>query len=575
MPDLEETLAGRFREAISKAFGLEADPLVRPTQDPAFGDYQANAAMGLAAQLSASPRRVAERIVEHLEVADLAQPPEVAGPGFINLRLLPDYLGRLGAELAADERMGLEANAVPETIVVEYSSPNAVKEMHVGHLRSTVIGDALARVLEVVGQRVIRQNHIGDWGTQFGMLVEYLVELGSAEQVHFDDVTQLYQEAQARFQADPDFAERARKRVVALQGGDEVTLDIWRRLVAESQRHFEEIYRRLGVTLDDYRGESFYNAMLPEVVAELERKGLTQVSDGAVCVFPEGFARPDGTPLPFMVQKSDGGYLYATTDLAALRYRIFDLEAERIVYVVDARQSQHFAMLFATARMAGWLGEDVRVEHCAFGSVLGEDGRPFRTRAGETVRLTHLLDEAEQRAAAVVAEKNPELGADDRKRVAQAVGIGALKYADLSSHRLKDYVFSWDRMLAMDGNTAPYLQYAYARIRSIFRRGSVDTETLRSGGPLRIEHPAERALLIQVGRLPGTVRAVAETLEPHRLCTHLYDLATAFSGFYESCPVLQAGDPQQRRSRLTLCDLTARGLKLGLGMLGIDVLDRM
>ncbi len=573
--DPQDVLARRLRDAIARAFGPEhaaTDPLVRPAQHPRFGDYQANVAMPLAQRLGRAPREVAAAIVAHLDVGDVAHPPEIAGPGFVNFTLTDAFLGHQAAALAADPRCGVEPAATPLTTVVDYSGPNVAKEMHVGHLRSTVIGDALAHTLAFLGHRVIRQNHLGDWGTQFGMLIEHLLEAGEPAGA---DLDALYRAAQRRFETDPAFAARARERVVALQAGEPTSLALWRRLVEQSTARFAAVYARLGAALTpaDIRPESFYNPQLPGIVAELEAKGLARPSEGALCVFLDGFTRPDGTPLPLMVRKSDGGYLYATTDLAALRYRVEVLHAERLIYVTDARQAQHFAMVFAAARAAGWLPPHVRAEHVPFGTVLGEDGRPFRTRSGDTVRLADLLDEAERRAAALVAEKNPALDAATRARVARAVGIGAIKYADLASDRVKDYVFSWERMLAMEGNTAPYLQYAYARIRSIFRKGG--GSPLAPPPSLALGEPAERALVLRLLQLGGVVHAVAETLEPHRLCAHLYDVATAFSTFYERCPVLQAPDVTRRTSRLWLCELTARTLACGLGLLGIEVLERM
>jgi arginyl-tRNA synthetase len=570
--DPQDVLTRRVGDAIGRAFGAAlagTDPFVRPAQHPRFGDYQANVAMSLAGRLERPPREVAAAIVAQLDVADVCAPPEIAGPGFVNLRLRDDWLAAAGAAVARDERLGVAAVADPETVVVDYSGPNVAKEMHVGHLRSTVVGDALVRTLDFLGHRVVRQNHLGDWGTQFGVLIEHMVEAGRA-----GDVNGLYRQAQARFESDPDFAERARRRVVALQAGDAETLALWRRLVDESARRFDAVYRRLGVTLTaaDLRPDSAYNPMLADVVAELEAKGLVRRSEGALCVFPPGFVREDGEPLPLIVQKSDGGYLYATTDLAALRFRVRELGARRLVYVTDARQQQHFAMVFRTAELAGWLAGGVRAEHVPFGTILGEDGRPFRTRSGETVRLADLLDEAHRRAAAIVAEKNPDMDAAALDEVARVVGIGAIKYADLSSDRVKDYVFSWDRMLAMDGNTGPYLQYAHARIRSIFRRAGVEAPAAPT--TLAVAHPAERALVLRLLQLPGVVRAVAQSLEPHRLCGYLYDVATAFSGFYEACPVLQA-EAGTREGRLVLCALTARTLRQGLALLGIEVLERM
>lgn len=572
MSDPRTILAERFSAAIRRAFGAEhadTDPLIRPAQQAKFGDYQANVAMGLGKRLGKPPREVATTLLQHAALDDLCAPPEIAGPGFINIRLRDEWLGEATAAVARHARLGIDPPATRERIVVDYSAPNVAKEMHVGHLRSTVIGDALVRTLELLGHEVVRQNHIGDWGTQFGILIEHLLETGAT-----GDPNALYREAQARFESDQPFAERARRRVVALQAGDPETLATWRRLVEESASVFDAVYRRLGVKLgrDDIRGESTYNQALPDVVAELEAKGLARVSEGALCVFPPGFVREDGEPLPLIVRKSDGGYLYATTDLAALRYRVRELGARRLIYVTDSRQQQHFAMVFAVARLAGWLGDDVRVDHVSFGTVLGEDGKPFKTRSGDTVRLVDLLEEAEQRAGAVVAEKNPELTEGERAEVARAVGIGAIKYADLSNDRVKDYVFSWDRMLAMDGNTGPYLQYAFTRIRSIFRKAGGEPPFDRA--PV-LQHAAERALALQLLQLPSVVRAVADTSEPHRLCGYLYDVATAFSAFYEACPVLRAEDDAVRRERLGLCSLTARTLREGLGVLGIQTLERM
>ena len=580
MADPAALLADRFSAAIVAAFGEElagTDPVIRRSAQPQFGDYQANVAMSLGKRLSRPPRDVAADIVAHLDTAGVFASVEVAGPGFVNLTLEADAIAAALSEAAGSERAGVPVEAHRQCVVVDYSSPNLAKEMHVGHLRSTIIGDALVRVLEFVGHTVIRQNHLGDWGTQFGMLIEHLVDEGwdrSADHT-IRDLNALYQAAQSRFNSEPEFAERARRRVVALQSGDAATLDLWHQLVAESVHHMEEVYERLGVLLteDDIRGESYFNAMLPGVVSELESKGLTVVDDGALCVFPPGFKGRDGEPLPMLVRKSDGGFGYDATDLAALRFRVADLDGDRVVYVVDARQSQHFAMVFAVAQMAGWLGEGTRAEHVSFGTILGEDGRPFKTRSGDTVRLVELLEEAQTRAAAVVEERS-ELSAEERTAVARAVGVGAVKYADLSNDRVKDYVFAWDRMLAMDGNTAPYLQYAHARIQSIFRRAEVDPSAVTFDAS-SVEHPAERALALQLLSLPAVVDAVAETLQPHRLCTYLFETAQAFTTFYEQCPVLRADTEQQRTNRLGLCHLTARVLSLGLGLLGIDAPERM
>lgn len=577
MVDPAAVLTERFRAAMAEALGpafAYADPVIRRSDR---ADYQANAAMALARQLGRSPREVAEAIVARLEADDLCRTVEVAGPGFVNCELRDEFIGTLMAEAAADERAGAPAAERPETVVVDYSSPNVAKEMHVGHLRSTVIGDALVRVLEFCGHRVIRQNHVGDWGTQFGMLIEHLVDEGvheDATSLSLGDLNAFYQAARAKFDRDPAFAARARKRVVALQSGDPASVRLWRLLVDESARHFQAVYERLGVKLtpEDIRGESAYNDMLPYIAAELEEKGVAVVDDGALCAFPPGFTARDGSPLPLIVRKSDGGYGYAATDLAALRYRVRELGATRLLYVVGAPQAQHLAMVFAVAQQAGWLVPPARAEHVAFGSVLGADRKVFRTRAGETVRLVDLLDEAVARARTIVAEKSPGLGPADHDRIARMVGIGAVKYADLVNDRIKDYVFDWDRMLAFDGNTAPYLQYAHARIRSIFRRGG---EAADPKEQVVVAEPAERALALELLGFGTVVATVAETLQPHRLCTYLFGVATRFTDFYESCPVLRADTPETRRSRLVLCDLTARVLATGLGLLGIDAPERM
>ena len=573
MTDPQTLLSERFCQAIAGAFGAEfqdVDPLIRPAQNPKFGDYQANVAMSLGKRLGRNPREIATSVVEKLEWGDLCDgPPTIAGPGFINLRLTDACLSSIATALAADEHLGVASTAPPQTIVIDYSSPNVAKEMHVGHLRSTVIGDALARTLEFRGNQVIRQNHLGDWGTQFGMLIQYAIEqqisLAGRQWVSFGELTDFYKQAKLKFDEDAEFAERARQRVVALQSGDQQTQELWRHLVSASASHFGRIYQQLNVTLRDadIRGESHYNSMLAATVRALRDKGLAQLSEGAWCVFVPGFDDP------LMVQKSDGGFGYAATDLTAIRFRVEQLGAQRIIYVVDARQSDHFTKVFHTARAAGWLDEGHTAEHVKFGTILGEDNRPFKTRSGETVRLVDLLDEAQDRALAIVREKSPELSDEQAAAIAAIVGIGAVKYADLSADRVKDYVFSWARMLAMDGNTAPYLQYAYARIRSIFRKAEDEP------GEVVVAHDAERALVLKLAQFPQVTAAVADRLEPHHLCTWLYELATSFSAFYENCPVLRADGQAQRRSRLALCDLTARALKQGLSLLGIEVIERM
>ncbi|HEX7081621.1 MAG TPA: arginine--tRNA ligase [Gammaproteobacteria bacterium] len=580
MTDLHDEIEARFRAALRKAFGdehAETDPLVRPSGDARFGDYQANVAMSLAKQVKQKPRDVAQKIVEALDAADLFSKVEIAGPGFVNLTLDAAALGRLAAAMHADERLGVPRAEPPQRVVVDYSSPNVAKEMHVGNLRSTIIGDAIARVLRFLGHETIGQNHLGDWGTQFGMLIQHLIESGTAERREIGDLNAFYQAAKRRFDEDDEFAERARRRVVALQSGDEETLALWRRFVELSKRHFDEAYERLDIDREhlEYRGESAYNDDLDAVVADLERAGQLEESEGALVVYPEGFKGRDGEPLPMIVRKRDGGYLYATTDLAAARYRLRTLHADRIIYVTDARQSQHFAMVFRTLRQAGWADDRVRLDHVPFGTILGKDRRPFKTRSGDTIRLADVIDEAEQRAYAIVNEKSSDLEEDEKRRVAHVIGVGALKYGDLSSERIKDYVFDWDRMLAFEGNTAPYLQNAYVRIRSIFRRAEAQGLDVPSAGPIVVGDDAERALVLKLLQFPQTVRSVGETLEPHRLCNYLYDLASAYHVFYERCPVLTASDDATRASRLRISDLTARTLRTGLGLLGIGTVERM
>jgi arginyl-tRNA synthetase len=565
MLDLVAALRERVAAAVRAAFGEDAaatDPAVHRSD---HADYQADVALALARRLKRSPRDVAADLVGHLAADDLIAEAAVSGPGFINLTIRSERLGQgLDRMLVAEERP-----APRETVVVDYSAPNVAKEMHVGHLRSTIIGDAIARLLEFEGDRVIRQNHVGDWGTPFGMLIEHLLdERATGHEAGVRELVAFYQAARAKFDADPAFAERARRRVVLLQGGDTETLALWHRLIDVSVAHFSEMYERLGVTLrpEDVAGESRYNAELPDVVAKLQRAGLARESEGALCVFPPGFTTREGEPLPLIVRKQDGGFTYATTDLAALRYRVRTLGARRVIYVVGTPQTQHLAMVFATARLAGWVDDGVRLEHVAFGSVLGPDRKMLKTRAGDSISLVALLDEAVERAARVVEEKSPHLEPAQKARIAAAVGIGAIKYADLANDRIKDYVFDWSRMLALDGNTAPYLMYAHARIRSILRRAS--EEGTAAIGLIAVETPEERALALALLEFPATLLRTAETLQPHRICGQLYEIASVFTTFYERCPVLRAPDPV-RASRLALCTLTAQVLARGLDLLGI------
>ncbi|MEW2383669.1 arginine--tRNA ligase [Micromonospora sp. NPDC047707] len=571
--DLEKLLTDRLAPAFETVAGVPVDPVVRRSQR---ADFQSDAALALARRLGRPPRAIAAEVLDRADLADLCTVAEVSGPGFLNLTVADEALAGLVAALATDPRLGVPVVAEPETVVVDYSAPNVAKEMHVGHLRSTVIGDAAARLLEWLGHRVLRANHLGDWGTPFGMLIEHLVDLGEAEAVQelsMGDLDSFYKAARAKFDADEAFRERSRLRVVALQGGDPATLRLWRLLVEQSERYFLTVYDLLDVALTerDFHGESSYNDLLGPVVEDLDRLGLLRDSEGAACVFPPGSVGRDGEPLPLIVRKSDGGYGYPASDLAAIRHRTGTLGATRLLYVVGLPQRRHFDMVYAAAAQAGWLAPPARAEHVGFGSILGPDGRMLRSRAGQSVKLVGLLEEAVARATALARERNPDLGKAEAAEVGRAVGIGAVKYADLSSDRHKDYVLDWERMLSLDGNTAPYLQYAYARIRSIFRRAGV---TAQPGAVISLAEPAERALAFELVGFGGVVTDVADHLEFHHLAGYLYRLAAAFSAFYERCPVLRSDGPVQE-SRLVLCDLTARVLQQGLYLLGIRTPERM
>ncbi|WP_433494542.1 arginine--tRNA ligase [Micromonospora sp. CA-248089] len=571
--DLERLLADRLAPAFAAVAGMPVDPAVRRSQ---HADFQSDAALGLARRLGRPPREIAAEVRERASLADVCAAVEVSGPGFLNLTVAGHALGGLVSALAADPRLGVPPVAEPETVVVDYSGPNVAKEMHVGHLRSTVIGDAAARTLEWLGHRVLRANHLGDWGTPFGMLIEHLLDLGeagAAQELSMGDLDGFYKAARAKFDDDPAFQERSRRRVVALQGGDPATLRLWRLLVTQSESYFLTVYDLLDVTLtgDDFRGESSYHDQLAPTVDELDRLRLLRRSDGADCVFPPGSVGRDGEPLPLIVRKSDGGYGYPATDLAALRHRTGTLGATRLLYVVGLPQRRHFEMVFAVGAQAGWLAAPVRAEHVGFGSILGPDGRMLRSRAGGSVKLVGLLTEAVQRATALARERNPELSEAEAAAVGRAVGIGAIKYADLSGDRHKDYVLDWERMLSLDGNTAPYLQYAYSRVRSIFRRAGA---AARPDADVSLAEPAERALAIELVGFAAVVEEVAGTLEFHRLPAYLHRLAVAFSAFYERCPVLRAEGPL-RESRLVLCELTGRVLRQGLDLLGIRTPERL
>ncbi len=586
MADPQQVLAQRVHDAIVASFGPDfgtADPLIRPSS---FADFQANVALPLAKRLGRPPREVAAELASRLDVADVSEPPEVSGPGFINFTLRGDWIAAQASRMLDDPRLGLEPVARPLTVVVDYSSPNIAKEMHVGHLRTTIVGDAIVRILEFAGHRVIRDNHVGDWGTQFGMLIEYLHDVGEDSPeaaLQRTDPNAFYQAARRKFDSDPGFTERSRKRVVDLQGGDPDTLRLWQEYVGLSKDYLHRIYGRLGVTLTDadIRGESFYNDLLTDTVAILEAKGLAVYSDGALCAFPPGFTGREGRPLPLIIRKSDGGYTYATTDLATVRYRVDDLQCDRAIYVVGSDQALHFRMVFEVARQAGWIPPEASFEHAQIGLVLGTDGNRLRTRSGDNVQLSDLLKEAVERARGILDELEAptRFDPDELDAIAEAVGIGAVKYADLSTARESAYVFDWDRMISFRGNTGPYLQYAAARIRSIFRRAGAVPITGADpdirGSRVAVTAAAERALALRLLEFGAVVTGVGETTEPHRLAAYLFDVASLFTTFYEQCPVLKAEPESLRASRLALCALTLRVLTKGLDLLGVPVPEQM
>jgi arginyl-tRNA synthetase len=569
---VSDLLAPVFTEL---AGGAPADPVVRPSDR---ADAQVNGALPLAKQVGANPRQLAEAVVASGVLAGVAT-TEVAGPGFVNVTFLPEFLAAELAAVAADERLGIAPTTTPQTVVVDYSAPNVAKEMHVGHLRSTIIGDALVRLHEFMGHRVIRENHVGDWGRPFGMLIEHLLDLGedvAAEGLSQGDLDAFYKAANAKFDGDPEFQERARERVVLLQSGDPATHVLWRRLVEMSTAYFNTVYRRLGVLLTDadLAGESRYQPLMDDAYARLEKTGLVEESEGAQVVFPPGFTNREGQPLPLMLRSSAGAYMYATSDVACVLDRVERLGADLMVYVVGAPQALHLQMVFEVCRMAGWLEPPIAAVHVPFGSVLGDDRKMLRSRSGDSVKLIDLLDEAVERAAAAVRAKNPDLVGDVAATVARMIGIGALKYADLSNDRVKDYIFDWDRMLAFEGNTAPYLQYAHARICSIFRRADVSRASVRGAPAITLGEPQERAVAQRLLTYPTAVAEALAGYAPHKLCTYLFDLAQDFTAFYEHCPVVQAPEPV-RSSRLALCDVAARTLAHGLGLLGIDAPEAM
>ncbi len=550
---------------------------VETARDKTHGDFASNLAMMLAKPAKMKPRDLADKIVAALPAHQAVASVNIAGPGFINFFQDSAWLAAQLQSALDDPQLNARAAGAAQRVVVDYSSPNLAKEMHVGHLRSSIIGDAVARVLECLGHTVIRQNHVGDWGTQFGMLLAYMEENPVDAEAELGDLENFYRQAKKRFDESEDFANRARERVVQLQAGDPQCLALWNRFNQISLGHCQAVYDRLGVSLTqaDVRGESAYNDQLAGIVSDLRSAGLLTESEGAQCVFLDEFKNSEDKPLPVIVQKAGGGYLYATTDLAAMRYRHEQLHADRVLYFVDQRQALHFQQVFAVARKAGFVPADMQLEHMGFGTMNGADGRPFKTRDGGTVKLTDLLDEAEERAHTLVAEKNPELSAAELREIARAVGIGAVKYADLSKHRSSDYSFNFDLMLSFDGNTAPYLMYAYTRVASVFRKLERPMTQLDDLTPLVLEAPAEVELGAHLAQFGNTLNYVAREGTPHVLCHYLYELAGRFSGFYEQCPILAADSQAQRDSRLRLAALTGRTLQQGLNLLGITTLERM
>jgi arginyl-tRNA synthetase len=586
MKETLERLKSNLQKALVGALGTEytdIDPILVPASNPRFGDYQANVALSLAKKIGKPPRAIAEEIVAKLDISDICEIPTVAGPGFINLALKPAYLEGLLQNVCTDPRLGIAPVKNPQKVIVDYPSPNIAKEMHVGHLRPAIIGDCISRVLEFVGHDVLRLSHVGDWGTPFGMLIAYLQKaypeaLNTTENLNLGDLSSFYRQAKKLFDTDEEFKEAARQAVVQLQAGEEKTILAWKIVCQLSSRAYQVIYDLMGIASFVERGESFYNALLSEVIEELEAKKLVEIDAGAKCIFLEGFTNKEGNPLPLIVQKSDGGYNYATTDLAAIRYRVNVDKAQRVIYPVGAEQTNHFAQIFQVGKRAGWITDDVEFVHAPFGLVLGEDGTKLKTRLGDAVRLKDLFDEAIARFSAYLEvdlqEKKRQESQDFKDRVAKVVGISAVKYADLSQNRLSNYKFSYDKMLAPLGNTAPYLLYAYARISSIAREGNVDFASLSTSEAIELKEEQELSLAKHLLLFGEVIEDVEKTLLPHPICEYLFELSQKFNRFYEHCPVLKSEEPV-RTSRLLICDVTSRTLKLGLSLLGIEVLERM
>ncbi|RBO80156.1 arginine--tRNA ligase [Marinomonas aquiplantarum] len=576
--NIQTLLNQRIQAAMVAAGAPESAPaLTRQSAKVQFGDYQANGIMGVAKSLKMNPRELAQKVVDGLDLSDIAEKVEIAGPGFINIFLKNAWLGKELMALRQSERLDVPNVAAPETVVVDYSSPNLAKEMHVGHLRSTVIGDAVVRTLEFLGHRVVRQNHVGDWGTQFGMLLAYMERLRSESaeiSMALSDLETFYRAAKGCFDEDEAFANRARELVVALQSGDKDCLALWDEFIDISLTHCEETYKMLGVSLERQHvmPESAYNDDLQNVVNELQEQGLLKEDQGAQCVFLEEFANKEGEITPIIVQKTGGGFLYSTTDLAAVRFRQHTLEADRVLYFVDARQSLHFQQIFTLSRKAGFVKPETQLEHMPFGTVMGSDGKPFKTRSGGVAKLSSLLEEAQERAYQLVSSKNPDMNEEELRNISRVVGIASVKYADLSKNRTSDYVFNWDTMLSFEGNTAPYLLYAYSRVASIVKRSEMDIASLT--GEIQVEASQERALAMKLCQFEEAIQQVANDGMPHFLCAYLYELAGTFMTFYEACPILNA-EEDVKNSRLQLALNTASTLQLGLSLLGIETLERM
>ena len=576
--NIQQLLTQRVSQAMILA-GADnnCDALIKQSAKVQFGDYQANGIMATAKKLGMPPRALAEKVLQHLDIDDIADKVEIAGPGFINIFLKNSWIAEQNEIALNSDKLNITLPAKPQTIVVDYSAPNVAKEMHVGHLRSTIIGDASVRVLSFLGHNVIRANHVGDWGTQFGMLIAYLEKMQNehANDMELSDLESFYRAAKKHYDEDEAFAEKARNYVVKLQGGDEYCRDMWRKLVDITMTQNIATYKRLNVTLtvEDTMGESIYNSMLPGIVADLKQKKLAVESEGAIVVFLDEYKNKEGEPMGVIIQKRDGGYLYATTDIACAKYRYETLHADRILYYTDSRQHQHLEQVWAIVHKAKYVPESLKLEHHMFGMMLGKDGKPFKTRSGDTVKLNDLLDEACERASSLIRSKNPELSEAELSQIVDAVAIGAVKYADLSKNRTTDYVFDWDNMLSFEGNTAPYLQYAYTRVLSVFRKSDISEDSLT--GDISLGSDKERALATRLIQFDEAITTVANEGTPHVLCAHLYEIATLFSSFYENCPILTAENENLKQSRLKLASLTAKTLKVGLDMLGIKTVDKM